>query len=183
MDRLRYPVSSLRGDYIRAALGMAFTGMMLIGASKVPVMFVIIGSIFLLFAGFGVQTLMRHITSIQLKEEGLVVFGFRNRKIKWSQVNGTKLRFFTVKKARDAGWMELILLTSSGKIKIDSSIDGFNKIAEAVAQAVERMDVKIDETSVENFNSLGIQTKSPGLPEAAKKFDNVKFWQDDIQRP
>jgi hypothetical protein len=77
--------------------------------------------------------------------------------------------------------MELTLLTNSRKIKIESTIDGFNEIAEAVARIVESKDIKIDETSVENFNAIGIQTKSPGLPEAAKKFDKIKPWQDDMK--
>ena len=58
--------------------------------------------------------------------------------------------------------------------------EGFNDIAAAVAKKSRRKGVVIDENSVENFNALGIQTKSPGLSEAAKKFDKVKPWQDNM---
>ena len=70
--------------------------------------------------------------------------------------------------------MELTLFKGKAKTKIDSRLEGFNDIAAAVAKRVEEKGVVIDENSVENFNALGIQTKSPGLPEAAKKFDKVK---------
>ena len=65
MNGYRYPVSALRGDYLRAGTGMVFSGLFLYGASSVPVMFVIVGSVFLLFAGFGVKTWSRHMTMIQ----------------------------------------------------------------------------------------------------------------------
>lgn len=178
MNGYRYPVSSLRGDYFQAGIGMSITGLLLIGASSVPVMFVIIGSLFALFAGFGIKTWSKHMTLIQIEPDGLQIFGLRRRQVSWEDLSGAKLRFFTVKRDRDAGWMELTLFTDKGKVKIESSIDGFNEIAASVAKTVESKNVVIDETSVENFNAIGIATKSPGLPEAAKRFDKVKPWQD-----
>ena len=178
MNGYRYPVSALRGDYLRAGTGMVFSGLFLYGASSVPVMFVIVISVFLLFAGYGVKTWSRHMTMIQLEEEGLRVFGLRRRTINWEDIEGAKLRFFTVKRDRDAGWMELTLTTTVGKFKIESDIDGFNEIAGAVARALEANAVVFDANSVENFNAIGIETNSPGLPEAAKRFDKFKPWQD-----
>ena len=180
MKEYRYPVSALRGDYLRALAGMLFTGLLLFGASSVPTVFVIVASIFLLFAGFGLQTWLRHMTMIGIEQDGMRIYGIRRRKITWQDLNGTKLKFFTMKRDRDSGWMELTLLTSRGKVKIDSSIDGFNEIAKSVAHAVESREIKIDETSVENFNAIDIQTKSPGLPDAAKRFDKIKPWQNDV---
>ena len=181
MSGFRYPVASLRGDYIQAAVGTTITGALMISAFSVPVMFFFIGPLFVLFFGFGLKTWSKHLTMIEIEPSGLQIFGFRRRHVDWNSVTGAKLRFFTIKRDRDAGWMELTLLTDSRKIKIESTIDGFNEIAEAVARIVESKDIKIDETSVENFNAIGIQTKSPGLPEAAKKFDKIKPWQDDMR--
>jgi len=180
MNGYRYPISELRGDYLRAGAGMVFFGLLLIGASSVPVMFVIIGSIFCLFLGFAVQTWSRHMTLIQIEPDGLRFYGLRRQEISWDDLTKAKLRFFTVKRDRDAGWMELTLFKGKAKTKIDSRIEGFNDIAAAVARTVEDKGVVIDENSVENFNALGIKTKSPGLPEAAKKFDKVKPWQDNM---
>ena len=180
MDGYRYPISELRGDYIRAVAGMLFFGMFLFSASSVPVMFFIIGSIFLLFLGFAVQTWSRHSTVIRIEPHGLRFYGLRHREIAWDDLSSAKLRFFTVKRDRDAGWMELTLFKGKNKTKIDSRLEGFNDIAAAVANKIEEKGVTIDENSVENFNALGIITKSPGLPEAAKKFDKAKPWQDNI---
>ena len=180
MDGYRYPISELRGDYIRAVAGMLFFGMFLFSASSVPVMFFIIGSIFLLFLGFAVQTWSRHSTVIRIEPHGLRFYSLRRREIAWDDLSSAKLRFFTVKRDRDAGWMELTLFKGKNKTKIDSRLEGFNDIAAAVANKIEEKGVTIDENSVENFNALGIITKSPGLPEAAKKFDKVKPWQDNI---
>ncbi|MGB0551030.1 MAG: hypothetical protein ACPGQV_00410 [Alphaproteobacteria bacterium] len=181
MTGYRYPLASLRGDYIQAGVGTTITGALMISAFSTPVMFFFIGPLFALFAGFGVKTWLKHLTMIEIEPDGLKIYGLRRRRVDWSSVTGAKLRFFTIKRDRDAGWMELTLLTNSRKIKIESTIDGFNEIAEAVARIVESKDIKIDVTSVENFNAIGIQTKSPGLPEAAKKFDKIKPWQDDMK--
>ena len=180
MDGYRYPITELRGDYFRAGAGMVFFGVLLIGASSIPFWFVVIGSIFLLFLGFGVQTWSRHMTQIQIEPDGLRFYGLRRHEISWDDLTSAKLRFFTVKRDRDAGWMELTLFKGKAKTKIDSRLEGFNDIAAAVAKRVEEKGVVIDENSVENFNALGIQTKSPGLPDAAKKFDKVKPWQDNM---
>ena len=180
MQRYRYSLSSLRGDYVRAGLGMLFTGLMLIGAISIPVMFFIIATIFLLFVGFGFQTWLRHMTMVCIESDGINIYGIRRRKIFWENLNGTKLRFFSTKRDRDSGWMELTLLTSSGKFKIDSSIDGFNEIAESVAKNLDHRNIKIDATSVENFNAIGVLTNSPGLPEAVKRLDKVKPWKNEI---
>ena len=75
--------------------------------------------------------------------------------------------------------MELTLFKGKAKTRL-IRLEGFNDIAAVVAKRVEEKGVVIDENSVENFNALGIQTKSPGLPEAAKKFDKVKPWQDNM---
>ena len=180
MQGYRYSLSSLRGDYVRAGLGMLFTGLMLIGAISVPVMFFIISTIFILFAGFGVQTWLRHLTMVCIETDGINIYGIRRRQISWENLKGTKLRFFSTKRDRDTGWMELTLLTSSGKFKIDSSIDGFNGIAKAVAKNLDGRNIKIDPTSVENFNAIGVATHSPGLPEAVKRLDKVKPWKNEI---
>ena len=76
MDGYRYPITELRGDYFRAGAGMVFFGVLLIGASSIPFWFVVIGSIFLLFLGFGVQTWSRHMTLIQIEPDGLRFMAF-----------------------------------------------------------------------------------------------------------
>ena len=181
MNGYRYPVAALRGDYIRAGIGSVIMGGMMIGAFGVPVMFFIIGSLFLLFFGFGLQTFARHMTMFELEPDGLKVYGLRRKKLLWDELTGARLRFFSVRRERSSGWMELKLTSSgSGKLRIDSALEGFNDIAAAVASAVEAKGIKIDETSVENFRAIGVQTVSPGLPEAAKRFDKERPWQQDI---
>ena len=71
MNGHRYPVSALRGDYLRAGTGMVFSGLFLYGASSVPVMFVIVGSVFLLFAGFGVKTWSRAHDDYPIRKRGI----------------------------------------------------------------------------------------------------------------
>ena len=55
MTSFRYPVASLRGDYIQAGVGTIITGALMISAFSTPVMFFFIGPLFALFAGFGVK--------------------------------------------------------------------------------------------------------------------------------
>lgn len=180
MTGYRYPVAALRGDYIRAGIGTLFMGGLMVGAHAVPVMAVLVGGLFLVFLGFGLQTFARHMTMLDIEPEGLRIYGLRRRLLRWDELTGVRLRFFSVKRERSSGWMELTLTAKGGKQRIDSSLDGFSDIARAVAEAVEGKGITIDETSVENFRALGIQTASPGLPEAAKRFDKERPWQQDI---
>ena len=159
MSGYRYPIKSLRGDYIRAGLGMAVTALPLIGASSVPFVFVILVALFLMFLGFSLQTLSRHMTMIMLEPDKLMVFGPRRKRIKWEEIVGVGLKYYSTKKDRSSGWMELTVKTPSSQTKIDSSLDGFNEIAAKVAGAAEENGTKIDEDSIENFAALGIRLR------------------------
>ncbi len=155
---------------MRAVIGMLVTGPLLIGASAVPVAFVIALVVFLMFLGFVLQTLWRQFTVITVEERGLIVSGPWVRRMAWGDIRKVRLKYFSTKKSRTEGWMEMILQGDGRrKLRIGSNLEGFDEVATAVARNVEAHGVVIDEISVENFNGLGIETKSPGLPEAAKK--------------
>ena len=159
MSGYRYPIKSLGGDYMRAGLGMAVIALPLIGASSVPVVFVILVALFLMFLGFGLQTLSRHMTMITLEPDRLLVFGLRRKQIKWEEIVGVGLKYYSTKKDRGSGWMELTVKTPSSQTKIDSSLDGFNEIAAKVAGVAEENGTKIDEDSIENFAAIGVELR------------------------
>ncbi len=160
MKHYRYPSRNLRGDYARAGIGMLLTGAPMMQAGGVPVMMVALGGLFLMFLGFGIRTWTRHRTRIGIDEEALHVLGPRRRRIPWDELEGVTLKYFSTRRDRTGGWMELTLRGRAGGIKIDSSLERFDELAALIAGKARDRGVAIDETSRENFAALGIGARS-----------------------
>ncbi len=152
----RYPKRSLIRDYIRAGIGV------LVGV--VPLTFGNPGLFFTLlllalaglFLGYALRTLVMHLTAFEVRPDGLAVHGPRRKIFTWNGMNGVQLRYFSTqrdKERRDlkGGWLELKLAGESGVLRIDSDLEGFPVILEAIARAAEQKGLALDETTAENL--------------------------------
>ena len=64
MNQFRYPVKSLIGDYLRAAVGLGVGLCVLIFVPPSTVLLAVFGSLSALFGVFGLRTLKRHLTVV-----------------------------------------------------------------------------------------------------------------------
>lgn len=152
----RYPMRSLVRDYIRAAIGVLVGVVPLIFGSPGIVITVLLMALAALFLGYALRTLVMHLTAFEVRAEGLAVHGLRRRFFSWDGLTGVQLRYFSTqrdKQRRDlkSGWLELKLTGGPGTLRIDSELDGFPIILEAVARAAERRGLTLDETTAENL--------------------------------
>lgn len=167
----RYPMRSLMRDYIRAAIGVLVGVVPLIFGSPGIIFTILLTALAAMFLGYGLRTLAMQLTAFEVRPEGLAVHGPRRRFFAWSGLNGIRLRYFSTqrdKERRDlkGGWLELKLSGPPGTQRIDSDLEGFPVILEAVARAADRYAVALDETTAENMtafrNSLAEERNGEG---------------------
>ena len=157
MTHHAYPARLLIGDYGRAAAGGALTGAPLILAGPGTVLTVILGSLFVLFAAYGARTLARQRTRIAMTGEGIASEGLVRAAIRWPELETMRLSYYSTRRDRTRGWMSLSLRGSGHKMELDSSLTGFNEIAECAARAADANGVAMDQTTLENLRSLNIR--------------------------
>ncbi len=155
-----YPWPVLLADYARASAGLVF----LAASLFLPlhwILAVVFGAIALLLLGFGLRTFLRQHSRIALTETGIALEGPLRRRIEWADLAAFRLRYFSMRRDRKQGWMELQLRGPGAKLAIESQIEGFETIVERAARAAGGLD--LDEASLVNLAALGIAPpKRPG---------------------
>ncbi|MDR3518577.1 MAG: hypothetical protein P4M00_22505 [Azospirillaceae bacterium] len=150
----RYAARTLLGDALRSAFG-AGACVLLLSQSPPPVVAGITGAFLVLFAWFGVRTAIRRLMIIEIDDRAIRCCAPYQTTIAWDDLTGVKLRYYSTRRDRRAGWMELLLTSSSGKLRLESTLTGFDRIAQAVAAAVRHRQIVADDGTITNFLALG----------------------------
>jgi hypothetical protein len=77
-----------------------------------------------------------------------------------------RLRYYSTARDKNQldlkhGWLELTIVSPTGKTRIDSEVEGFDAILEAAAGAADTHDVTMDETTLENFKAFRASEAQP----------------------
>ncbi len=124
-----------------------------------PVATTILASLAALFALFGIRTALRHATRIDVSETGLRASGPLAAAIRWAELDRLKLAYYSTRRDRRDGWMQLELKGDGATIRLDSRIAGFNDLVERSALAAAARGVELSAATAANLEALGI--KSP----------------------
>lgn len=128
MSTHRYPPQTLSGDYLRAFGGVAATLVPTIAIA--PPLSVTL--VLLLVAGlcgyFLYRTIERHKLVVGLDDEGIFARSFQVKDIRWTDLSRFQLNYYTLRRDRTGGWMELDLRAGNTTIKLDSRMDDFVSI-------------------------------------------------------
>jgi len=153
-----YPLNRLLPDYLRAGLGAAFCLFVLAAAEPAPLVVWIFGALQVIFLLFGLHTARLHITRVELDEHGLSTNGLNSRRLAWHQLEQMRLRYFGSKRQRrrGSGSIELTLRGSGRKMKFDGQVEGFRDIVWHAMQAARERNLALDETTLDNLLSLGL---------------------------
>lgn len=154
----RYPTDALKADGLRAAGGLAVTlgPLALVGFDAHPLVAIPLLAGAGLFGWLGVRTLARRGAACRVTEEGMILpSGFFMVMVRWDQITGVKLRYYSTKKDKSGGWMQLTIRAGRGSCSIESQLTGFDTIAARVAEQVLERGLQVDATTKENFLSLG----------------------------
>lgn len=153
---LRYQPSAIRWDYIRAGVGLGFTlGPILFVPGIHGVFLAILAGLALLFLAFGIRTYRRQRTAVTVTEAGLTVVDFRRRDLAWAEIDQVKLAYFSTRRDRSEGWMQLTLAAGDKKLSFDSPLERFMDLVAEAAGIVRDRGLALDDASIRNFESLG----------------------------
>jgi hypothetical protein len=152
-----YPARALAADYARASAGLAFGGVALFLPMHWSLTLASAAAAILLL-GFGVRTVLRQASRITLDEMGIAVEGPVGRRIHWDRLDHLKLRYYTTRRDRKHGWMEL-QLRGGDRIGIESQIEGFHTIVAAAAHAAAARHLALDPSTQANLAALDIESE------------------------
>ncbi len=161
MSVYRYPLKSVIGDYLRAGVGMAFTFGPLAAAETSPVATALLagfGGLFLLFA---LRTGLRHRCRVELSDAGVSALRIRRSTLDWAGLTDLVLRFYSTRRDRSRGWMQLTLKAPGRALRFDSSLEGFDELITRAAQAAQAKGLALSPATQANLRELGVRFEAP----------------------
>lgn len=160
MDRSihRYPFRSLLPDYLRGAAGLAVAvGFWLLAPDATHIV-AIFGGLTVLFLLFTMRTVARQGTRVEMTDEAIASAGVRRVALRWQELERVRLRYYSTRRNRSGGWMNLQLRGGGGSITVDSQIDGFEAIAARAARSIVDNRLNADDVTLANLAALGCET-------------------------
>jgi hypothetical protein len=154
-----YPASAMAGDYLRAAAGLVPTGLLFATMPIGTVAATVLGVFAAIFGVFGLRTVLRHGTSLEMTDTELQTHGVSHRTIPWAELDGIKLSYYSTRRDRRAGWMQLQLVAAGVKVTLDSRIAGFDQVVRRAADAAAARGIALNEATVSNLEALGIKPR------------------------
>jgi hypothetical protein len=156
MNRYAYPTSAMVGDYMRSAAGLAPVVALFALTPVGTVGAVILSGFGALFAVFGIRTAVRHGTRLYVSDDGLSASGLWRASIAWDRLDRLKLGYYSTRRDRREGWMQLDLRAGWTTLRLDSRIEGFADLVERAARAAAGRGLQLNEATVANLQALGI---------------------------
>jgi hypothetical protein len=161
-SRHLYPASAMIGDYLRAAAGLVPAGAIFATMPVAPVPATVLGSFAIVFGIFGLRTALRHNTSIEMTDteiraHGVVANGLIERTIAWAELDRLRLSYFSTRRDRKSGWMQLELAGRGVKLSLDSRIAGFGEVVRRAADAAYERQLQVSESTAANLEALGVR--------------------------
>lgn len=152
----RYPASTIFRDYVRGGIGVSLFFVPVVAFDLPRVTIYVCIAIGMLFVFHLRQTVVRHRMRIDMDDRKI-----RNRGdglcFAWNDLNRVALRYFSVRRDRDAGWLELRLSSGNRSLCLDSRIEGFERIAAQAARAAAENGLALDSATLSNLDAFGIQ--------------------------
>ncbi|WP_339714327.1 hypothetical protein [uncultured Sneathiella sp.] len=151
-----YPFKSLLGSYLRSFFGIVLTLVPLLLLNPISVIVYMLVFLLCAFLAYGLRTVLRHFTRFEVSGTGIVMSGPVNRRIEWKELEGFSLNYYSTRRDREAGWMNLKLKGGGARLSIDSTIDDFEELVRHAFRAAVRNGIVLDASTGMNLQALGI---------------------------
>ena len=103
------------------------------------------------------RTALRQKTRYVLGPDTLCADGPAGTLVEWSRLDRMKLSYFSTKRDRSDGWMQLAVGSAGGRmVRVDSALEGFYDIVERAAHAAEMVGLPLSVATRANLRSMGI---------------------------
>jgi len=165
----RYNRRALLGDYARGGLGLAVTGLPLIVTPVATGVAVVLGGFAVLFGVYVLRTWVRSVSVVEVDGDGIRSRGPRGALIGWDEVQTFELRYFSTRRDKDGGWMQMTVRGAGRTIAIESALDGFDDVVRHVSLVARRNELALSEATRDNLHALGLiegpSETSPPIPD------------------
>ena len=152
----RYSWRDLLPDYAGSTIGLALSlGPLAAVNPALPVAWVL-AAVAALFLVYFARTVCRQLTQIDLDEAGIRASGPLGAGIRWEDLRSLRLDYYSTRRDREGGWMQLRLRDARRTIRIDSELGGFVELVRAAVLQARNRGVDIDEATRANLNQLGL---------------------------
>jgi hypothetical protein len=155
--RFTYPASAMLGDYLRGAAGLVPTLLILATVSVGSVAAVVLAGFAAIFGAFAIRTALRHGTSLEVSDTELRATGLRPVAIPWRELDRMRLAFYSTRRDRKSGWMQLELGAGRARLSADSRLEGFDRLVRYAASAAAERNLELSEATAANLQALGIR--------------------------
>jgi hypothetical protein len=156
-SRHLYPASAMIGDYLRAAAGLVPTGAIFATTAVAPVPATVLGGFAMIFGIFGLRTALRHNTSIEMTDTEIRARGLVERTIAWAELDRLRLSYYSTRRDRKSGWMQLELSGGGTKLSLDSRLGGFGEVVRRATEAATARHLYVSESTATNLEALGVR--------------------------
>jgi hypothetical protein len=124
-------------------------------------MMAFLGALAGLFAVYGARTWIRSATRITLDEEEISASGPRKATLRWHELVRIKLNYYSTRRDRTKGWMQMKLEGDGETVRLDSSLEGFADIARRAAREAALRGIVLPPATRTNLAALGIGDMGP----------------------
>jgi hypothetical protein len=155
--RFSYPASAMLGDYLRAAAGLVPTLLILATVSVGSVAAIVLAGFGAIFGAFAIRTALRHGTSLEVSDTELRATGLRPAVIPWRELDRMRLAYYSTRRDRKSGWMQLELGAGRARLSVDSRLEGFDRLVRHAAIAAAERNLELSEATASNLQALGIR--------------------------
>jgi hypothetical protein len=160
--KFAYPGSAMLGDYLRAAAGLGPTALILATVSVGDVAALVLGGFATIFGAFAIRTALRHGTRLEVSGTGVRALGLRRTAIPWAALDRMKLAYYSTRRDRKSGWMQLQLGAGGARLNLDSRLEGFDRLVRHAAIAAAARDLALSEATAANLEALHIRVPAGG---------------------
>ena len=157
MTAYRYGKDGLVADYLRAGGGFGLMALLVFGSSAGPVLRVFLAMLAVVFAVYGLRTWQRQYTAVIADEDGISTAGLIRASLAWDDLGAMKLNYYSTKREKGGGWMQLILGGAGKRLKIESTLEGFDQVVALAARQAGARRLELSPTTLENLHTLGVE--------------------------
>lgn len=169
MSRHRYPLAALLKDDVKAVLGLAVSATPLFFVGGISaIIFYIFLVLTILFLVYGLRMAIRHTTVIEVSDMGVRASGPLGTTIVWEDLRDVQLRYYSTRRDRERGWMDLRLKGPRRTLRIESAIEGFEHIVRRTTEFAPDNGIDLSAPTRANLKAMGLgEPRSHPLDDAA----------------
>jgi hypothetical protein len=160
-----YPRAAAFADLGRAGLGAGAVAVPLsVAPAATPVGLALLAAL-ALFVALAVRAALLLVRRYRADEDGIAASGPFAATVAWRGLRRVRLAYYSTRRDRSRGWLQLTLADGRRRLSIDSRLDGFASLAARAADAARANRLRLDAATVGNFRALGIPVdEEPPVP-------------------